>query len=167
MSSALDTTTPDEDVPDGDDTAARHLTVAPEPTGTTEVTEDGEDAPKRSVSARFDRAVDRALGKLEWATPPDIVRHDRPGLGKLWRHARHGSYAAGNHVTRALGVTYALFALVYTAWAYLKAWIAERPTRAGIAAAVLTVAAATPVGRDVLTVALWLPAQLIHLLTNY
>lgn len=162
MSSALDTTTPDQDVPDGDDTAARHLTVAPEPAGTAEDAE-----AKQSVSARFDRAVDRALGKLEWATPPDIVRHDRPGLGKLWRHARYGSYAAGNHVTRALGVTYALFALMYTAWVYVKAWIAERPTRAAIAAVVLTVAAATPLGRDVLTVALWLPAQLIHLLTNY
>jgi len=177
MSSALETT-PDEAVPDGDDTVERHLTVAPEPadtdtadtaTATAEVeTGVGEQAePKRSLTVRFDRAVDRALGKLEWVTPPDIVRQDRPSLGKMWRHARHGSYAAGNHITRVLGVTYALFALVYTAWQYLKAWVAERPTRAAIAAVVLTVAAATPLGRDVLTVALWLPAQLIHLLTNF
>lgn len=153
--------------PAEDTTADRHLTLAPEPADTSVGSDaGGEREPSPALGARFDHAVDRVLGKLEWATPPDIVRQDRPGLAKLWRHARHGPYAAGNHATRVVGIAWSLLAMVYTAWIYMKAWTVERPSRAAVAVGVVAALAATPWGRSALTVPLWLPYHLITLLTT-
>lgn len=155
----------------GEPESGRHLAVAPAPDEPDAPGDTGDaaggDASTRSLSDRLDRAVDRALAKVAWASPPDVVRFDRPGLAKLWRHARYGSYAGGTHITRVLGVCWAFLALAYTAWVYGKAWLVERPTRAGVAVGVLAVVAATPPGRAVLTVLLWLPHHVISLLTTF
>lgn len=158
----------------------RHLGVAPDvsdtgpaPAGPPDTTADETSdttSPRvggvAGLKQRGDEAMTRALAAVEKATPPDIVYSDRPGLAKMWRHARYGQYAAGNHLTRAAGVTYSALALVYTGWAYLKAWLVERPTRAAVATVVLTVLALTPWGRTALGIALWMPHQLTELLTD-
>lgn len=93
----------------------------------------------RRIDAAVDDAMPRILSTVERVTPPDIVRSDRPGLAKVWRHARHGAYAGQNRIPRAAGVLYGvLVAVPVITVAYLVAWLVERPARAAVAAASLT-----------------------------
>lgn len=77
---------------------------------------------------------------LSGFTPPDIVRHDRPSLRKLWAYGARGAYTAESGLPRRAGQFYSFAASAVIGVLYFLAWIIERPSRliaAGVLAALV------------------------------
>lgn len=103
---------------------------------------------------------------VAWLSGLDVVQHDRPSLAKVWRYARYTEQLPPDGPLRvaALAYAYGVALPAYTA-AYGVAWLVERPARAGVAAALVTLAALFGPTRWGLTVLLFVPDLALTLLT--
>lgn len=130
--------------------------------------EPGEEIPEvdpavRPRSAR-ERWVSWVLARLN---VPHLVTEDRPSLLRIWRYARYSEQLPPSGPARIASVAYLYaVALPIITVGYTAAWIVERPARAGIAAAVLTLARLFEPTHLVLIVVLAPLKFLVSLLTN-
>lgn len=72
---------------------------------------------------------------------PDIWRHDRPSLEKVYRYARHSTQVPDSGPARWFSLGYLGLSMTITSAAYGLAWAAERPSRLGVTAVLVTVLA--------------------------
>lgn len=84
----------------------------------------------------------RGHARAIWAVvaPPDLVRVDRPSLGKVWRHAAYGEHLPAAGAARTAAHVYVVMvAIPVIATCYALAWTVERKSRAAVAAASIAV----------------------------
>lgn len=80
----------------------------------------------------------KAMGSVQ---APDIWRSDRPSLEKVYRHARWSTQVPSTGPARWFSLAYLGLSMTITATAYAVAWAAERPSRLGATAVLVTVLA--------------------------
>lgn len=104
---------------------------------------------------------------LARVTVPHLITEDRPALRKLWRYARYCEQLPPAGALRLGGLAYLYaVALPVVTGAYIAAWLAERPARAGIAAVLLGLARLWEPTHLVLTVVLAPLQFVLFLLTG-
>lgn len=144
---------------------APHLTVVEEPP----VVERPPEQPETVVEDEQGSSVVRTATTRvrEFVTPPDIVHKPRPSLKDLLTYGQENTHVPDGGVLRAAAQAWSYIALVQAARGYLRAWLWERASRAGIVLALLVVFFLTPPGYAVLAGLTWIPSELHQLAIHH
>lgn len=170
---------PEGTVPTGPDQQAEtpHLQPVPDPPTTNDPQPDldeptsGQQSSKKSTAGGTrGGARGSATGLFGQArdtfTPPDVWNRPQPSLRERCNYARWSEQYPSTGPLRWAALGWFGISAMATASYYIRAWVMERPTRAAVVTAIVTLAALFGPTRTVMTFALWPAHELIELFTD-